>query len=228
MKYIPVIFLFLFVLILGFIGPINLDSDTLPDLVAKTLPAIVEVRPGFERWLGAGVLISDDGWVATAKHMVTGQEVMIVTTLGGNKYMSTTIITDPNSDIATLKIDAEDMPHVKMCETYPRLGAPVYTIGHPLRVFNSVSRGIVSNIHISMFPFGSDLIMTDAELTFGNSGGGLFNMNGCLLGVVVGASGCDVEMNLVVPIARGKKLYDDYMEQQKTPADCNDLELSAL
>ena len=187
----------------------------IPDLVDRTLPAVVELRPGFANWLGAGVLISDDGWIITAGHVVEDQEVMTVTMIDGVKYMSVLIITDPNDDIAILKIDLKDAPHVKMGGVYPRLGESVYTIGHPLGVFNSVSVGIVSNIYIDRSLFGVDLIMTDAEITGGNSGGGLFNMDGCLIGVVVGASVyfAGIEANLVVPVVKGRDLLNGYLRQ---------------
>ena len=140
-------------------SPVPLTSNTVPGLVTKTLPAIVELRPGFGRWMGAGVLISEDGWIMTAGHVVGNQEVMIVTMRDGTKYMSINIITDPNSDIAILKIDIEDAPHVRMSKMYPQLGEPVFVIGHPLRMFYSISLGVVSNVHQDMSPYGLDLII---------------------------------------------------------------------
>lgn len=210
----------LFCLLFGFamfIGaalvPISLDSDTVPNLVEKTLPTIVELHAGFANLAGAGVLISEDGWVLTAGHLVENQDVMIVTMQDDMKYMSINIIADPNSDIAILKIDIEDAPYVRMSGVYPRQGTPIYIIGHPLGLQNTVSYGIVSNVHIDYPMFGPGLIVTDAELTWGNSGGGLFSMDGCLLGITVGASRFDtgIEMNIVVPVARGRKLLEKYV-----------------
>lgn len=233
MKFnIPILFciLFSFMLVMGFYSPTPLTSHTVPGLVTKILPAIVELRPGFARWMGAGVLISEDGWIMTAGHVVENQEVMIVTMRDGTKHMSINIIVDPNSDIAILKIDIEDASHVRLSGGYPQLGEPVFVIGHPLGMFYSISLGIVSNVHIDKAPYGSDLIVTDAEITWGNSGGPLLDMDGHLLGIVVAGSSyfTGLEANLVVPIARGRELLDEYSGQQKTPTDCNDLELSTL
>lgn len=203
-----------FTMFVGAYSPVPLDSETLPNLVANTLPAVVEVRPGFGGSWGAGVLVSDTGWVMTARHLVENQDVMIVIMRDGLKYMSINIISDPNGDIAILKIDIEDAPHVRMSELYPRQGAPVYAIGHPLGRRNNVSYGIVSNVHIDYLMFGPGLIVTDAELTWGNSGGGLFSMDGCLLGITVGATlpSTGIEMNIIVPVARGRELLEKYVQ----------------
>jgi len=209
------------ILVVLFIGAgahvcIPANMNTLPDLVDKTLPAIVELRPGFAGWMGAGVLISDDGWLVTAKHVVEDQDVMIATMIDGVKYMSTTIIVGPNNDIAILKIDIEDAPHVGLSGVYPRLGESVYVVGHPLGVLNTVSSGIVSNIHRNGSSFGVDLIQVDAEITHGNSGGGLFDMQGRLVGIVVGGTVfyTGIEANLAVPIARGRELLEKYRRQE--------------
>lgn len=204
------------------------NSMALPDLVAKTLPAVVELRPGFANWLGAGVLISNDGWIMTAGHVVEDQEVMIATMIDGVKYMSVLIVADPNDDIAILKIDIKDAPYVRMSKVYPRLGQSMYIIGHPLGVFNSVSVGIVSNIYIDEAPFGVDLIMTDAEVTGGNSGGGLFDMSGCLIGIVVAGTvySTGIEANLAVPVSKGRELLNGYLRTQEAETTCDCVDVS--
>ncbi len=223
-----------FVIFMGSYSPVPLNSHTVPGLVTKTLPAVVEVRPGFDRWLGAGVLISEDGWIMTAGHVVGGQDVMIVTMQDGSKHMSINIITDPNSDIAILKINIDDpnytLPHVRMRETYPMQGESVFAIGHPLGMFYSISLGVVSNVHRDMPPYGSDLIMTDAEITRGNSGGPLLDMQGHLVGIIVAGSSyfTGLEANFAVPVARGRELLDEYLRQQEVAAGCNDLDLSDM
>jgi S1-C subfamily serine protease len=219
-----------FTIFMGAYFPVPLTSNTVPGLVTKTLPAVVELRPGFARWLGAGVLISEDGWVLTAGHVVRGQDVMIATMRDGTKHMSINIIADPNSDIAILKIDIKDAPCVKMNRAYPLLGEPVFVIGHPLGMFYSISLGIVSNAHIDKPPWGSDLIVTDAEVTHGNSGGPLFDMEGRLLGIVVAGSHyfTGLEQNFIVPVARGRELLEKYVRQKEITADPNSLDVPDL
>ena len=218
-----------FTIFMGAYFPVPLTSNTVPGLVTKALPAVVELRPGFARWMGAGVLISEDGWIMTAGHVVGNQDVMIVTLRDGTKYMSINIITDPNSDIAILKIDIEDAPYVRMNGVYPRQGAPVFTIGHPLGMFYSISLGIISNVHQNILPWGSDLIVTDAEITHGNSGGPLLDMDGQLLGIIVAGSYyfTGLEQNFAVPIARGRKLLEEYVQQEIT-TDPNGVDVSDL
>jgi len=228
--------LFSFMLFTGRFFPTPLNNRTVSGTITRILPAVVELRPGFAHRLGAGVLISEDGWIMTAKHVVEGQKVMIATTIGGVKYMSTTIIADPNSDIAILKIDAnpEDgghvFPHVQLRQDYPRLGEFVFAIGHPLGVFNSISWGVVSNVHKNILPYGRDLIITDAEITNGNSGGPLLDMRGRLVGIVVAGTGywTGFEANLVVPVVRGRKLLEKYVQQQGNSARCDEVDVSAL
>lgn len=217
MKFNSIIFsiLIVFFLVMGAYSPIPMNNHTVSGLVTRTLPAVVELRPGFANWLGAGVIISEDGWVMTAGHVVADQEVMIVTMLDGTKHMSINIVIDPNSDIAILKIDIEDAPYVELSRGYPQLGEYVCAIGHPLGLFNTISLGIVSNLHINKPLWDFDLIVTDAEITYGNSGGPLFDMDGRLLGIVVAGSYyfTGLEQNFVVPVARGRKLLEKYVQQ---------------
>ncbi len=225
-----------FMLFMGqyFPVPVDLNHRTVPSLVTKTISAVVEVRPGFGYWMGAGVLISEDGWIMTAKHLIKDQDVMIVTMRDNVKYMSINIITDSNSDIAILKINIDDpngvTPHVRMGETYPLLGEPVFVIGHPLGMLYSISLGIVSNVHKDMLPFGSDLIVTDAEITHGNSGGPLLDMEGRLVGIIVAGSYyfTGLEQNFAVPVGRGRKLLEEYVQQQEVSTGRNDLDVPDL
>ncbi len=203
---------------------------TLPDLVDKTLPAIVMVRPGFSNKMAAGVLVSEDGWIVTARHIVENRDVMLVTMADGTKFMSTLILESMFNDIAFLKIDVEGVPYVEINKMYPRLGETVYAIGHPLGIHNTVSLGIVSNVDIDQPIFGTELIMIDAEITRGNSGGGLFDMDGRLIGVVVAVTSfvTGIEANLVVPISKGRELLDEYLQTQKAEATCDCVEVPTL
>ena len=236
MKYNAVLLgiLFSFMLFMGRYFPVPLSYSVVPGLVTKTLPAVVELRPGFGSWLGAGVFISEDGWIMTAEHVIRDQEVMIVTMRDGTKHMSINIITDPNSDIAILKINIDDpnyaIPHVRMRETYPLQGESVFVIGHPLEMFYTISLGVVSNVHRDTPPYGSDLIMTDAEITHGNSGGPLLDMRGRLVGIIVAGFSyfTGLEANFAVPVGRGKKLYDEYLRQQEVAANRDCVEVPAL
>ncbi len=221
MKFNIVIFCILlsFSMFMGQYFPVPLSHSTVPGLVTKTLPAVVEIRPGFGNWMGAGVLISEDGWIMTAGHIVGDQDVMIITMRDNVKYMSINIIADPNSDIAILKVNLDDpngiMPYVRMRETYPQLGESVFVIGHPLGMCYSISLGVVSNMHQNILPWGLDLIVTDAEVTRGNSGGPLLDMDGRLLGIIVAGSYyfTGLEQNFAVPVARGRELLEKYVRQ---------------
>ncbi len=226
-----------FTIFTGMYFPIPMISPTVPGLVTKVLPAVVELQPESGYWRGAGVFISGDGWIMTAGHVVADQEVMIVTMQDGSKHMSINIISDPNSDIAILKIDFSDpnsnietVSYVRMSRTYPQLGEPVFTIGHPLGMLYSISLGIVSNVHQDVPSWGLNLIVTDAEVTYGNSGGPLLNMDGRLVGIIVAGSYyfTGLEQNFAVPVTRGKKLYDEYIRQQEIAASRDSMEVPAL
>ena len=136
--------------------------------------------------LGSGFVISDDGYIVTNNHVIEGaDEILIEFFPGGGTPMEAELVgTDPNTDIALLKVDATDLPFVEFGDSdTARVGDWVMAMGNPLGQGFSVSAGIVSARNRSLSGTYDDYIQTDAAINRGNSGGPLFNMDGDVVGV---------------------------------------------
>ena len=131
---------------------------------------------------GSGFLISADGYIVTNRHVVEGADDITVFTLDQKEHKAKVIGTDENLDIALLKIEGRRYKHLSLGDsTKLRIGDPVLAIGYPLQLGFSVTSGIVSGIGRNMQTSQLDLatyIQTDADITFGNSGGPLINPRG--------------------------------------------------
>ena len=138
--------------------------------------------------LGSGFVISADGYIVTNNHVIEGaDEIEIEFFPGGGALLQAELIgTDPNTDIALLKVDATDLPFVAFGDSDgpgSRVGDWVMAMGNPLGQGFSVSAGIVSARNRALSGTYDDYIQTDAAINRGNSGGPLFNLQGEVIGV---------------------------------------------
>ncbi|WP_093994061.1 Do family serine endopeptidase [Flavimaricola marinus] len=138
--------------------------------------------------LGSGFVISPDGYIVTNNHVIEGaDEIEIEFFPGGGELLQADLIgTDPNTDIALLKVDATDLPYVDFGDSDgpgSRVGDWVMAMGNPLGQGFSVSAGIVSARNRALSGTYDDYIQTDAAINRGNSGGPLFNLQGEVIGV---------------------------------------------
>ena len=135
--------------------------------------------------LGSGFVISEDGYVVTNNHVIEGADEITIEFFSGAELIAKVIGTDPNTDIALLKVEAEaPLPFVKFGDSNAsRVGDWVIAMGNPLGQGFSVSAGIVSARNRALSGTYDDYIQTDAAINRGNSGGPLFNMNGDVIGV---------------------------------------------
>ncbi len=137
---------------------------------------------------GSGVIISDDGYIITNDHVVEGAQSITVTTYEGTKYDAKLIGTDAKSDIAVIKIDAENLYAAVIGDSDQlRVGDTAVVIGNPLGTLGgTVTDGIISatNRDIVINNQSMNLIQTNAEINSGNSGGGMFDAYGKLVGIV--------------------------------------------
>ena len=140
-----------------------------------------------ESGAGSGVIISSDGYILTCDHVVAGASNITVT-IGDDDYTATVVGEDSTSDVAVLKIDANGMtPAVVGDSDTLTVGDNVLAVGNPLgELGGTVTSGIVSALNRQVTVQDNDmtLIQTDASISPGNSGGGLFNANGELIGIV--------------------------------------------
>ncbi|MGB7768117.1 MAG: DegQ family serine endoprotease [Verrucomicrobiia bacterium] len=143
-----------------------------------------------EESLGSGVIVSPDGYILTANHVVDGADKIRVAIPGDKKeYTARVVGTDPPTDVAVLKIDAHDLPAVTLGDSDQlEVGDIVLAIGDPFQVGQTVTMGIVSGLGRQELPFGQvnkyqDFIQTDAAINPGNSGGALVDTEGRLVGI---------------------------------------------
>jgi serine protease Do len=135
--------------------------------------------------LGSGFVISEDGYIVTNNHVIANADEILIEFFSGEELEAEVIGTDPNTDLALLKVEADDdLPFVPWGDSdEARVGDWVMAMGNPLGQGFSVSAGIVSARGRALSGSYDDYIQTDAAINRGNSGGPLFNMDGEVIGV---------------------------------------------
>ena len=142
-------------------------------------------RPRRSSALGSGFVISEDGFIVTNNHVIESADEITIEFFTGEELVAKVIGTDPNTDIALLKVEADaPLPYVSFGDSdTARVGDWVVAMGNPLGQGFSVSAGIVSARNRALSGSYDDYIQTDAAINRGNSGGPLFNMDGEVVGV---------------------------------------------
>ncbi len=166
---------------------------------------------------GSGVIISSDGHIVTNNHVIKGASQLQVTLNNNKTYEAELIGTDPNSDIALLKVDAErPLPYLAFGDSdNVKLGEWVLAVGNPFNLTSTVTAGIVSAKARALMRNDQSFIQTDAAVNPGNSGGALVNTNGDLIGIntaISSQTGSYVGYSFAVPSNIAKKVIDDIME----------------
>ena len=173
--------------------------------------------------LGSGVIISNDGYIVTNNHVVEGANEISVTLNNYDVYDATVIGTDSKTDLALIKIEASNLAYSNLVDSDTlELGQEVVAIGNSLGKGTSSTNGIISalNREVTINNYTMTLILTNAEVNSGNSGGGLFDMNGNLVGIVnakimsqtTSSSSTSVEgMGYAIPANTVKKIVDELM-----------------
>lgn len=167
---------------------------------------------------GSGVIITSDGYIITNNHVVSGAEKIKVYLQDGTEYEAELVGADSYTDLAVIKIDAENLYAATIgVSGNLMVGDTVYAIGNPLGVLaTSVSKGIISGLDREVTIDGQQmtLMQVNASVNPGNSGGGLFNAEGELIGIVNSkASGDDVEgIGFAIPMDTAKGVVTDLMD----------------
>ena len=171
--------------------------------------------------LGSGFIIKENGIVITNNHVIKGAEDIIVRVNGNKEFKAKILGTDPLSDIAVLKIDAnEKLFPVKFGDSdKARIGDWVIAIGNPFGLGGTVTSGIISarNRDIGMNRY-EDFIQTDASINVGNSGGPLFDMDGNVIGIntaILGQSG-SIGIGFAIPSNSAEKVIDQLIKFGET------------
>ena len=166
---------------------------------------------------GSGFFISPDGYAVTNNHVVDHAKTVQIKTDDGTNYKAKVIGTDPKTDLALIKVDADrTFAYVKFTEHEPRVGDWVVAVGNPFGLGGTVTAGIVSarGRDIGAGPY-DDYIQIDAPINKGNSGGPAFNANGNVIGVntaIYSPSGGSVGIGFDIPAQTAKTVVAQLKE----------------
>jgi Do/DeqQ family serine protease len=164
--------------------------------------------------LGSGVIVSADGYILTNNHVVEGADDIEVILNDSRKARARVIGTDPDSDLAVLKIDLDRLPVIVLGNSNAlQVGDQVLAIGNPFGVGQTVTSGIVSALGRNQLGINTfeNFIQTDAAINPGNSGGALVDTNGNLLGIntaIYSRSGGSMGIGFAIPVSTAKMVLD--------------------
>ena len=167
---------------------------------------------------GSGVIVKEDGYIATNYHVIQGASKVTVTLHNGDSYPASIVGSDPANDIAVIKIDAKDLTIATIGDSSSvDVGDLAVAIGNPLgQLGGTATTGIISALDRTLDIEGTTLTLmqTDAAINGGNSGGGLFNSKGELIGIVESkASAVGVEgLAFALPINNVSPIINDFIE----------------
>ncbi len=174
----------------------------------------LEGAPRRAAGLGSGVIVSPSGYVITNNHVVEGMDEIDIALNDGKKFRARIVGTDPETDLAVLKLDAENLPAITLGNLdRVQVGDVALAIGNPFGVGQTVTMGIVSALGRSGLGITTyeNLIQTDAAINRGNSGGALVNAAGELIGVntaILSPSGGSLGIGFAVPVSMAREVME--------------------
>ena len=175
----------------------------------------LDEQPQRRSGLGSGVIVSADGYILTNNHVVDGADEIEVALNDGRKFSAHVVGTDPDSDVAVLRIKAgSNLPLITFGSAESlRVGDVVLAIGNPFGVGQTVTSGIVSALgrsHLGINTF-ENFIQTDAAINPGNSGGALVDSNGNLIGIntaIYSQSGGSMGIGFAIPVSLARNVME--------------------
>lgn len=167
-----------------------------------------------ENSLGSGVIVSEQGLILTNDHVVASADEIEILLSDGRKLPAQVVGTDPETDLAVIKVDAEKLPSITFAATDKLdVGDVVLAIGNPFGVGQTVTQGIVSALgrnHLGINTF-ENFIQTDASINPGNSGGALIDAEGNLVGInsaIYSRSGGSMGIGFAIPASLAKQVME--------------------
>ncbi len=171
--------------------------------------------------LGSGVIVSPEGYILTNNHVVEGADEIEVTLNDGRHAVGKVIGTDPDTDLAVLKIDLDKLPIIVLGNSDSlQVGDQVLAIGNPFGVGQTVTSGIVSALGRNQLGINTfeNFIQTDAAINPGNSGGALVDISGNLEGIntaIYSRSGGSMGIGFAIPVSTAKQVLEDIVKEGK-------------
>ncbi|MFT5790335.1 MAG: serine protease DegS [Shewanella sp.] len=164
--------------------------------VRRAAPAVVNIyslsidqrqplKPSSLQGLGSGVIMSKEGYILTNYHVIKQADEIVVALQDGRKFTSEVVGSDPETDLAVLKVEGDNLPIVPLgLEVPARVGDVVLAIGNPYNLGQTITQGIISATGRNGLSSGYlDFLQTDAAINAGNSGGALIDTTGQLVGI---------------------------------------------
>jgi len=201
------------------VGPATVKIETLAKVVIdQFFFQTLEEQQG----IGSGVVYRADGYILTNQHVVADADQIIVRLPDGRSFPAEIVGSDELSDLAVLKIDAQDLPTANFGNSDEiRVGQQVVAIGNPLGQDNSVTTGVVSatNRDLLVDPernrYLESMIQTDAAINPGNSGGPLVDLNGQVIGINTAIIAQAQGIGFAIPATTAKLIADQIIEHGK-------------
>jgi serine protease DegQ len=231
-------------------APARLVAASFNDAARKAMPAVVNIftsqevkrprhpfmddpvfryffgeppAPGPERraGLGSGVIASAEGYILTNNHVIESVDQIEVALADSRKVPARVVGTDPETDLAVLKIDVKDLPAITFARTEQlRVGDVVLAIGNPFGVGQTITLGIVSGLgrsHLGITVF-ENFIQTDAAINPGNSGGALVDANGNLVGINTAIysqnpQGASIGIGYAIPASTARQVMEQIIQK---------------
>lgn len=202
-------------------GFIEISEKLVPSVVELKELQVTDEGDGYdEKGSASGVIISADGYILTNEHVTNGMDKIRVTTSAGVEYIADIIAEDSLTDLAVIKVELPEgvtlPPVVFGVSAGVKFGQSVVVIGNPMGIGLSVSTGVVSSPDREITTSGetNHVIQTDAAVSPGNSGGGMFDVYGNLIGIVCAkTSGDGIEgLGYAVPVDTVKTVVNDLLK----------------
>ena len=171
--------------------------------------------------MGSGVIVSPEGYILTNNHVIEGADDIEVTLNDGRNTRAKVIGTDPETDLALLKIDLTNLPVIVLGQMEAlQVGDAVLAIGNPFGVGQTVTSGIVSALGRKQLGINTfeNFIQTDAAINPGNSGGALVDANGALMGIntaIYSRSGGNMGIGFAVPVTTATQVMASLIKEGK-------------
>ncbi len=195
-----------------------LDDPTFRQFFGERLDDL-ETQSQPENSLGSGVIVSKEGLILTNNHVVAAADEIEIALGDGRKMSAKVVGTDPDTDLALIKIDAKDLPAITFASSDKlNVGDVVLAIGNPFGVGKTVTQGIVSALgrnHLGINTF-ENFIQTDASINPGNSGGALIDTEGNLVGInsaIYSRNGGSMGIGFAIPATLAHQIMDQIISQ---------------
>jgi len=167
-----------------------------------------------QQGLGSGVIVSPEGYILTNNHVIEGAKEIVVTLSDSRRAVAQVIGTDPDTDLAILRINLERLPVIALGSSdTAQVGDRVLAIGNPFGVGQTVTSGIVSALGRNQLGINTfeNFIQTDAAINPGNSGGALVDVNGNLIGIntaIYSRSGGNMGIGFAIPVSTARQVLE--------------------